>query len=106
MGKRKLEGDVQAMQTDLDEMSNELRASEERSKKAMSDAARLAEELRQEQEHSMQVEKLRKGAEGQLKDLQIRLDEAEAQALKGGKKIIQKLESRVRELETELECSC
>merc|ERR1712112_744243 len=50
-----------------------------------------------------QVEKLRKGAEGQLKDLQIRLDEAEAQALKGGKKIIQKLESRVRELETELD---
>merc|ERR1719400_1349198 len=69
----------------------------------MSDAARLADELRQEQEHSMQVEKLRKGMEGQMKDLQIRLDEAEAQALKGGKKMIQKLEIRVRELETELD---
>merc|ERR1739848_405316 len=90
-------------QTDLDEMSNELRSSEERSKKAMSDAARLADELRQEQEHSMQVEKLRKGMEGQMKDLKIRLDEAEAQALKGGKKMIQKLEIRVRELETELD---
>ena len=41
--------------------------------------------------------------EGTLKDLQIRLDEAEAQALKGGKKMIQKLEVRVRELETELD---
>jgi Myosin tail len=39
----------------------------------------------------------------QVKDLQARLDEAEASALKGGKKIIQKLEQRVRELETELE---
>ncbi|CAL1527462.1 unnamed protein product [Lymnaea stagnalis] len=101
--KRKLEGDVQAMQTDLDELSNELRGSEERSKKAMADAARLADELRQEQEHSLQVEKLRKGLEGNLKDLQVRLDEAEAQALKGGKKMIQKLEQRVRELETELD---
>ncbi|XP_059177767.1 myosin heavy chain, striated muscle-like isoform X1 [Physella acuta] len=101
--KRKLEGDVQAMQTDLDEMSNELRSSEERSKKAMADAARLADELRQEQEHSLQVEKLRKGLEANLKDIQVRLDEAEAQALKGGKKMIQKLEQRVRELETELD---
>merc|ERR1719339_695621 len=101
--KRKLEGDVQAMQTDLEEMSTELRASEERSKKAMSDAARLADELRHEQEHSSQVEKLRKGLENQLKDFQVRLEEAEAQALKGGKKMIQKLENRVRELKNELD---
>jgi len=91
------------MQTDLDEMNGELRGAEDRSKKAMSDAARLADELRQEQDHSMQVEKLRKGLEGQVKDMQVRLDEAEAQALKGGKKIIQKLEQRVRELEMELD---
>jgi len=39
----------------------------------------------------------------QVKELQARLDEAEASALKGGKKIISKLEQRVRELETELE---
>ncbi|XP_076442373.1 myosin heavy chain, striated muscle-like isoform X3 [Babylonia areolata] len=101
--KRKLEADIQAMQTDLDEMNGELRNSEDRSKKAVADAARLADELRQEQDHSMQVEKLRKGLEGQLKDMQARLDEAEAQALKGGKKIIQKLEQRVRELEMELD---
>lgn len=36
-------------------MNNELRNSEERSKKAMADAARLADELKQEQEHSLQV---------------------------------------------------
>ena len=42
-----------------------------------------------------QVEKLRKALESQIKDMQVRLDEAEAQALKGGKKIIQKLEQRV-----------
>lgn len=34
---------------------------------------------------------------------QVRLDEAENNALKGGKKAIQKLEQRVRELENELD---
>lgn len=42
------------------------------------------------------MEKLRKSLEQQVKDLQVRLDEAEANALKGGKRIIQKLEQRVR----------
>ena len=43
----------------------------------------------------MNVDKLRKTLEQQVKDLQVRLDEAEANALKGGKRIIQKLEQRV-----------
>ncbi|CAF4044140.1 unnamed protein product [Rotaria sordida] len=67
------------------------------------DAARLAEELRQEQEHALQVERLRKSLEQQIKDLQTRLDEAEANALKGGKRIIMKLEQRIHELESETE---
>ena len=44
----------------------ELRSSEENAKKAMSDAARLAEELRQEQEHSTHVERMRKALEVQI----------------------------------------
>lgn len=69
----------------------------------MADAARIAEELRHEQDHASQIEKLRRGLESQVKDLQARLDEAEASALKGGKKIISKLETRIRELEMDLE---
>lgn len=103
MAKRKLEGEMQALQADLDEMLNEAKQSEEKAKKAMVDAARLADELRAEQEHSNQQEKMRKAMEGQIKELQVRLDEAEAAALKGGKKIIAKLEQKVRELETEYE---
>ncbi|KAG8196053.1 hypothetical protein JTE90_007800 [Oedothorax gibbosus] len=103
MAKRKLEGEMQALHADLDEMLNEAKSSEEKAKKAMVDAARLADELRSEQEHAMQQEKMRKQLEQQLKDTQARLDEAEAQALKGGKKIIQKLEQKVRELENELD---
>ena len=51
--KRKLESDVQAMQSDLDDQTNELKAAEDHAKKAMTDATRLAEELRQEQVKNM-----------------------------------------------------
>ena len=54
----------------------------------MVDAARLADELRAEQDHAQTQEKLRKALETQIKELQVRLDEAEANALKGGKKAI------------------
>ncbi|OQR72719.1 myosin heavy chain [Tropilaelaps mercedesae] len=103
MAKRKLEGEMAALQADLDEMINECKASEEKAKKAMVDAARLADELRAEQEHASSQEKMRKALEIQMKDLQVRLDEAEAAALKGGKKLIEKLEHKCRQLESELE---
>lgn len=45
----------------------QIKASEERAKKAAMDAARLAEELRQEQEHSQHVERSRKALEIQIK---------------------------------------
>lgn len=77
--------------------------SDEKAKKAMIDAARLADELRAEQEHAHGQEKLRKQLELQAKDLQNRLNEAEALALKGGKKAIAKLEERIRQAEGELD---
>ncbi|XP_049825619.1 myosin heavy chain, muscle isoform X3 [Aethina tumida] len=101
--KRKLESELQTLHSDLDELLNEAKNSEEKAKKAMVDAARLADELRAEQDHAQTQEKLRKALETQIKDLQVRLDEAEANALKGGKKAIAKLEQRVRELENELD---
>ncbi|XP_022917264.1 myosin heavy chain, muscle isoform X27 [Onthophagus taurus] len=101
--KRKLETELQTLHSDLDELLNEAKNSEEKAKKAMVDAARLADELRAEQDHAQTQEKLRKALETQIKDLQVRLDEAEANALKGGKKAIAKLEQRVRELENELD---
>merc|ERR1712240_342178 len=69
----------------------------------MIDAARLAEELRQEQDIAQVFERDRKLLEVQLKDAQQRLDEAETNALKGGKKAMNKMESRIRELQSELD---
>jgi len=101
--KRKLEGELQALHAELDETLTELKNADDLAKKASADAARLAEELRQEQEHSQHVDRLRKGLELQIKEMQVRLDEAEAAALRGGKKIIAKLEERIRSIEQELD---
>merc|ERR1712157_372367 len=49
-------------------------------------------------------ERDRKLLECQLKDMQTRLDESECNALKNGKKAMNKMDTRVRELESELEC--
>jgi ankyrin repeat protein len=88
--------------SELEKMRVALEASD-KAKKAAADADNLAEELRHKQEHAVHVDRLRKQLEVTIKDLQARLDEAEAAAIKGGKRIIAKLEARVRELETELD---
>merc|ERR1711913_90427 len=101
--KRKLDSELQTIHGDLDEMGNELGLSDDKAKKAMVDAAHLADELRQEQELAQTFEKDRKLLECQAKDMQQRLDEAETNALKGGKKAMNKMETRIRELESELD---
>merc|ERR1719361_921613 len=102
-GKRKLETEMQTLHGDLDEMAGEAHLSEEKAKKAMIDAARLADELRSEQDLAHCYEKDRKLYECQIKDMQGRLDEAETNALKGGKKAMNKMETRIRELESEVD---
>ncbi len=62
----------------------------------MQKAAMMAEELKKEQDTSSHLERMKKNLEVTVKDLQHRLDEAENLAMKGGKKQLQKLESRVR----------
>ena len=87
----------------MDEMVSEAQLSDDKCKKAMVDAARLAEELRAEQELALNFERDRKLLECQVKDMGARLDEAETNALKGGKKAMLKMETRIRELESEVD---
>ncbi|XP_075040960.1 myosin-4-like [Mixophyes fleayi] len=101
--KKKLESDISQIQNEVEEAVQESRNAEEKAKKAITDAALMAEELKKEQDTSAHLERMKKNLEQSVKDLQHRLDEAEQLALKGGKKQLQKLESRVRELENELE---
>ncbi|XP_061588847.1 myosin-7-like [Cololabis saira] len=101
--KKKLEADTSQLQNEVEEAVQECRNAEEKAKKAITDAAMMAEELKKEQDTSAHLERMKKNMEQTIKDLQHRLDEAEQIAMKGGKKQIQKLESRVRELENEVE---
>ncbi|XP_060638883.2 myosin-7 [Anolis sagrei] len=101
--KKKMESDLSQLQTEVEEAVQECRNAEEKAKKAITDAAMMAEELKKEQDTSAHLERMKKNMEQTIKDLQMRLDEAEQLALKGGKKQLQKLEARVRELENELE---
>ncbi|XP_076147556.1 uncharacterized protein LOC143131856 [Alosa pseudoharengus] len=98
--KKKLEGDTSQLQNEVEEAVQECRNAEEKAKKAITDAAMMAKELKKEQDTSAHLERMKKNMEP-IKDLQHRLDEAEQITMKGGKKQIQKLESRVRELENE-----
>ncbi|XP_078081479.1 myosin-4-like [Mustelus asterias] len=101
--KKKLDADLNHLQTEMEDTIQESRNAEEKAKKAITDAAMMAEELKKEQDTSSHLERMKKNLEQTVKDLQHRLDEAEQLAMKGGKKQLQKLEARVRELENELE---
>merc|ERR1712112_161868 len=101
--KMKLEAEVNTLTADMDEMSSEATMFEEKAQRAMIDAARLADELRAEQDTAQSLERERKLLEAQVKDMQARVDEAQTNALKGGKKAMTKMDTRIRELESELD---
>merc|ERR1712080_296216 len=101
--KMKCEQEMNNMGHDLDEMAAEAAMSEEKAQRAMVDAARLADELRAEQDHAMALERDKKLLEAQVKDASNRVDDAEQNALKGGKKAVAKMETRIHELESEMD---
>merc|ERR1712043_45782 len=49
------------------------------------------------------LERERKLLEAQVKDIQARVDEAQTNALKGGKKAMTRMDTRIRELESEMD---
>jgi chromosome segregation ATPase len=100
--KRHLEGNVHTIQAEIDDMLHQAKASEEKAKKAMVDAARLADELRAEQDHTSTQAKAKRALESQLAELEQRLAEANENAARGGRTAMAKLEGRIRELEIEL----
>ena len=68
---------------------------EEKSKKAMVDAARLADELRAEQDHASAQASSKQSLNNQFGQLEARLSDAENAAARGGKSAMAKLENKV-----------
>merc|ERR1711979_70585 len=58
---------------------------------------------RAEQDAAQGLERERKLLDAQVKDMQSRVDEAQTNPLKGGKKAMTKMDTRIRELESELD---
>merc|ERR1712179_425353 len=100
--KRACESAVHSMHAEIDDMLQQAKNSEEKAKKAMVDAARLADELRAEQDHSSSQEKAKRALETQVNELENRLADANEVAVKGGRNAMAKLEGRIREMEMEL----
>jgi len=100
--KRSLESVIHTLQAEIDDALQAAKNSEDKSKRAMVDAARLADELRAEQDHVQAESRAKRALDTQLGELESRLADAEATAMKGGKNAMAKLELRIRELEMEL----
>merc|ERR1739847_171726 len=96
------ESAIHTMHAEIDDMLRGAKGSEDKAKKAMVDAARLADELRAEQDHCAVQEKAKRALTSQLSELEGRLADANDAAAKGGRNAMAKLESRIREMEIEL----
>jgi len=99
--KRRLEGDLAVAARERDDAVASRRASDERIEKLTLEVTRLNDLLRTEKETSTRLESVRKQLEISIREITIRLEEVEA--TKDGKKTLAKLQSRVTELEQELE---
>merc|ERR1712210_190917 len=100
--KRQLESSIHTLQAEVDGMLVAAKNAEDKAKKAMVDAARLADELRAEQEHVSSLSTGKNSLANVLGDLEGRLADSENAALKGGKAAMSKMEGKIRELEAEL----
>merc|ERR1719229_604889 len=100
--KRKLENDIHQMQADLDNMLASCKNSEEKAKKAMVDAGRLADELRSEQDHAAAQEKSARTTEVSLAEMQNKAEQASFAMARGAAQIPAKLEERAHAIEMEL----
>merc|ERR1712203_615206 len=100
--KRRIEAAVHTLQAEIDDMLHQAKNSEEKAKKAMVDAARLADELRAEQDHVSVLSKTKRSLETQMAEMENRLADANEAAMRGGKSAMAKMETRIRELEIEL----
>lgn len=101
--KGKLEGEFSTLMSDFDETQKELRIADERSNRAIIELKTTKDVLIEEQERLIKIESIKKSLEIEVHNLQVRIEEVETNALAGGKRVIAKLESRIRDVEIEFE---
>merc|ERR1711918_298565 len=95
--KRGLEGAIHTIQAEVDAMLGAAKNAEEKSKKAMVDAARLADELRAEQDHASAQASSKGSLNNQLGELEGELAGTQARTGEAGK-AYQRAERKCKEL--------
>merc|ERR1711997_256413 len=90
--KRNVEGLIHTLQADIDDVLGQAKNAEEKSKRAMVDGARLADELRAEQDHANNEERSKRALDAQIGELDTRLLDAEANAMAMSKNAMSKME--------------
>ncbi|KAL0280229.1 UNVERIFIED_CONTAM: hypothetical protein PYX00_001588 [Menopon gallinae] len=101
--KSKIEQELAQLANDYDECTKELRVSDERYQRVQVELKHTVEILHEEQERIVKIEAIKKSLEIEVKNLSVRLEEVEANAIVGGKRVISKLEARIRDIELELD---
>jgi len=76
-------------------MFNIVKISDERYQRVQIELKHTVEVLHEEQERVIKIEAIKKSLEIEVKNISVRLEEVEANAIVGGKRIIGKLEARV-----------
>lgn len=100
--KAKLEQELTTLAGDYEEVTKELRVSDERYQRVQNELKHTVEILHEEQERIVKIEAIKKSLEIEVKNLSVRLEEVEANAIVGGKRIISKLEARVKKKKNDL----
>merc|ERR1719500_873 len=95
--KRQLESSIHTMQAEVDGMLIAAKNAEEKSKKAMVDAARLADELRAEQDHATSLGSARTSLGNQLGELEGELASTQSRSGEAAK-AFQRAERKAKEL--------
>ncbi|VDM96192.1 unnamed protein product [Thelazia callipaeda] len=90
-------------QNEIREITEELQKSQAEAKAESLNAARTSEQLLQIQTQNQSLERVNKSLEMEIKDLQSKIDDAENVIVRGGHKIVEKLEQRKKTLNMELE---
>merc|ERR1711970_68223 len=101
--KSKLEQEISVIAGDYDEVTKELRLADERLLKCTTEIKRITESYHEEQERCIKLESIKKSLEVEIKNVTVRLENVEANALVSTKRMVSKLESRVCDLEGSLD---
>merc|ERR1711973_1073203 len=103
--KRNVESMIHTLQAEIDDMLGQAKDAEEKSKRAMVDAARLADELRAEQDHANAENRGKRSLDTQLAKLEMRIRELEMELsgiqtqTQDSYKAFTRAERRVKELQ-------